>query len=713
MLSKLNRRLIWTAGILAGLTILFVVLITLLPAMTKWYATSWLEERGVSASIEDINIKMLDGQIRIKAFHAVGSEKHKIDLGEIFVQVHLRDLLENKVTIEKIEFSDFYVDAYQQLGKPIKVGGILFGEPDATEAADAKKQEESAAWEVLVKDVDFKNFKACIQLHNQQGKPLYNDCLTLGDFAWDGHSSYLLDTKENDKPGKLGAKLSFVLKNLRLYDNTDDSEVVNIGALHIKGLAIDGIDDIKIKSVKLDDYAVLQRAKKDAKRDTHVAKVEHITLTKLSINDLNKLLISDVNIDGLRTYLFRQKNGNFEPIDKVNQLLFPETALEKTRSEQPMSEDQVQPEQAATQVKPAFKVDRLTITGNSVVTVKDNGVTPRYAGAARDIKVQLKNIDSSNPAKLSQLDFSFIVGKHGKVNFGGDIALFAKRPTGKLKGTIRAVNAAEFSTYLNSTVQHRIKSGHVDADIELAVELGKLDSQFNFVFHKLYVEELSEEKSKQYKDKLGVPLSTALSLLREKDDSIHLKLPVTGDIENPDFSLNYTIQKVMADAIKSAVIKYYTPFGLVTVATVAFDLATALRFEPVLFEPTKTDINISEKQRLEKLVTLLNERPNIKLVVCGHASLDDRFKLFPVDEELEKQVRDIAPDDEENTVDINTLLPELSDKEVAKLNGIAKLRGENVRDHLAKEKEIDPSRMIMCNPKYENDQDKPRVALSL
>ena len=702
MLSKLNRCLIWTSSILGSAILLVGILVATLPTTAKWYANNWLEEQGVASTIKEVSIKLLDGQFRIKSFQAVGPERHKINLGEIFIQVHLRDLLDNKVTIEKIEFSDFYVDIYQQLGKRIKVGGIFFGNADTAEIEAGKKRNETIAWKIVVKEIGFKSVETCVRLHNDQDNLLYNDCLTLGDFALDGKTSYLTYAKAKEPTANLAGDLSFVLNNLRLHDNTDNSDVVNIGALHVKKLAIDGVNKINIDSVKVDNYSVLQRVENISNDDAHIANFEHVTLSKIDIKDLNELFIEDVNIDGLQAYLLRESNGNFEPLRRIQQLLFPETAFEKKISDQ-----------AEAKAKPVFKIDELTIGGNSAVTVKDEGIKPPYAGTGRDINVKLAQIDSSNPDNKNPIELSFIAGEHGKVNFSGEVALFAVRPTGKLIGQIRSLNAADFSAYLNSTIQNRITSGQVDADVLLSVEAGQLNSELNFIFHKLYIEELREQEANEYKEKLGVSLSTALGLLREKDDSIHLKIPVTGDIENPDFSLNDAIRKVMMDAIRQAVINYYTPFGLVTIAKAAFNLATALHFEPVAFEPTGTDISDDEKQRLEKLVTLFNERPTIKLLACGHATLDDRFKLFPIDDTLEKKVRSVDPGGEEYSTDITALLPELTEKEAAKLHAIAKLRGENVSDYLVKIKGIDPSRVIMCNPRFTNDQDKPRVTLSL
>jgi len=90
-------------------------------------------------------------------------------------------------------------------------------------------------------------------------------------------------------------------------------------------MKIHDLTNIKIDSVKLDDYALLQRADINSKDTTHIADIKHISLSKLNVNNLNEISISDVNIDRLQTYLFRQENGKFEPSEKITQLLLPET----------------------------------------------------------------------------------------------------------------------------------------------------------------------------------------------------------------------------------------------------------------------------------------------------------------------------------------------------------------------------------------------------
>lgn len=707
MRSKLKRRLLWGTGTLFSLVILFAILIALLPSMIKWYANGWLEDQGVASTIEDIELKLFDGQFRVKAVQVTSPEKQKMSMGEFFIQVHLRDLMDNKLTIEKIQFSDLYVDVYQQKGKPAVVGGVSLASNETVDEKEIKTDTEAQPWEIAIKDIDFNNVETCVKLHNQQGKPMYNNCLELGDFAWDGQTSYRLDALAKDPAASLGVDLSFVLKDLRLRDVADASDVVSIDALHIKKLAMSGLSDISVGSLQIDNYHILQRAEQKTKNNSHIASIEHITLSNVDMKNLNELNIKDVNIDGFQTYFQRNKDGKLEPVLKAHQLLLPETTNDAVKDEKDKKQ---QPEQKKAAV---IKIENLTLGGNSRVTINDSGIKPAFADTISDIKVKLSNLNSSRQDNRSPVNLSLVIGEHGKINFDGDIAFFAKRPTATLKGELKAVNLASLSAYLNSTIQHHVNSGQIDAEINLKVNNGQLDSEFDLVLHKFYIEALSEKEARAYKESLGIPLSTALSLLREKDDSIRLKLPVTGDVDNPNFSLDDIILKVVTDAVKSAVINYYTPFGLVTLTTAAFDLATALRFDPVLFEPAKIDFDESFKQQLEKLVTLLGERPNIKLVVCGYATLDDRFSLYPVGEELEKKVRAYDPDDEENPIDISTLLPKLTDKQRTTLDTLALQRGDRVRDYLVTDKAIDPSRMIMCKPRFNNDEGKPRVEVSI
>ena len=118
-----------------------------------------------------------------------------------------------------------------------------------------------------------------------------------------------------------------------------------------------------------------------------------------------------------------------------------------------------------------------------------------------------------------------------------------------------------------------------------------------------------------------------------------------------------------------------------------------------------------QKDELADLVKLLGERPAIRLVICGYASLADRFTLFP-DEELETTINNLDFDTENIAIELDNILPPLSKEELVSLDALAKQRQETLKIYLI-EKGVNPERLIMCSPKYkENSTEKARVEFS-
>jgi len=195
----------------------------------------------------------------------------------------------------------------------------------------------------------------------------------------------------------------------------------------------------------------------------------------------------------------------------------------------------------------------------------------------------------------------------------------------------------------------------------------------------------NKEKEKLDKELgLGMPLDTALNLLRDSDDNISIKLPITGDVENPDFDPSDALYTEMSKAITATIINYYTPFGLVTVAGGLFDLATALHFEPVIFDSNTVNLLPTHEASLNKVVQLMKQRPKLHLTLCGFSNIDDLSKVSPDLYIKEK-------DKPENII--------LSDDILAKLTNKASKRSENVKTYFVKH-EIAADRLILCEPEY-------------
>ena len=282
-----------------------------------------------------------------------------------------------------------------------------------------------------------------------------------------------------------------------------------------------------------------------------------------------------------------------------------------------------------------------------------------------------------------------MINQHGKLKLEGDIQLLADVKEFNISGNAKGIDLRPVSSYLETSIGHKIKSGQLNTDIKLSALNGSINSLLDLNLKKLKLRPISEkEKAKLNKDLgLGMPLDAALNLLRDGDDNINIKLPITGDVNNPDFDPSDAIYTAMSKAITTTIINYYTPFGLVTVAGGLLDLATALRFEPLIFNANESNIISSHEANLTKVVQLMKQRPMLHLTLCGFSNIDDLSILSPT---LYAETKD-KPEK-----------ASLIDKVLPQLTTIASKRSENIKMYFIKN-EIAADRLILCESEYQQD----------
>ncbi|MFH1728334.1 MAG: hypothetical protein ABIA04_07945 [Pseudomonadota bacterium] len=186
-----------------------------------------------------------------------------------------------------------------------------------------------------------------------------------------------------------------------------------------------------------------------------------------------------------------------------------------------------------------------------------------------------------------------------------------------------------------------------------------------------------------------MPLDYALSILRDKNNDVKLSLPITGNIENPDFNINSIIFKTLGKALKMASVSIlknlFQPYGaLITVVKLAKmggDYITRIQLDPILFDAGSTNVNQQIKEYLEIVKKLMNEKIELRLTICGIATDADLLNSDKVKNNKDK------------------LLP------------MAEERSKVIYEYLS-EQGINAERLFLCNPEIDNEAEaKPRVLL--
>ena len=129
-----------------------------------------------------------------------------------------------------------------------------------------------------------------------------------------------------------------------------------------------------------------------------------------------------------------------------------------------------------------------------------------------------------------------------------------------------------------------------------------------------------------------LPVGLAIALLKDRKGEINLDLPVTGSLDDPQFSLGRLIIQVIVNLITKAVT---APFALLGNL---FGGGEELGY--VEFDAGRASVSEANLKKIQTLAKALHERPALKLDIEGHADLEhDREGLKTVHIERKMKAR--------------------------------------------------------------------------
>ena len=326
-----------------------------------------------------------------------------------------------------------------------------------------------------------------------------------------------------------------------------------------------------------------------------------------------------------------------------------------------------------------------------------------------DIALQeaaIGSLDTAQPAQESPLKLAGKLGPAANLSAEGYVKPFADPFEADLKGKISNLAVRDISPYAAETIGYELTQGRFTAIMSFKAEGGKLDGNNELTFNELQVKPVPDAESK-----LSVPLETGLAMLRDKEGRIRLKVPVSGDVDNPEFSAADAINQALVKATEKAAVGYLAftlqPWGAVLLAAdLAKDLgagATA-KLDPITFAPGSSELKPEFNAYLEKLAKLLEERPDVQLRLCGKVVQQDR--AVPAPPPVEKSRWKKLFDKEKE--------PEAAIPGETDLLQLARDRATAVLDILIEDHGVPAERIYTCDPKPDPaDEGEPRVDIGV
>ncbi len=476
------------------------------------------------------------------------------------------------------------------------------------------------------------------------------------------------------------------------YDVTgSDYRLARIAELLAGKISLQAVDDISISDLAVNGIVLAEPAQAADKRADPVLTAGALTLDSLHLAGGNtlagKLQGSDVV-----TRLRRDSDAQWQVVRIIQALPFASATAAGDKAQTV--------EGAANQAAAAqLRLEEIHITGDSAIELEDATVTPAFSTRLTLTEVLVGAIDSARPAQDSQVSIQGSTGKHSKVSVKGTLRPFAERPTLKLANHLEGIALTDLSPYTVNMLGYELKSGSLDADSTLRIDNGVMDGKNKLTLRALEVTPVDNEARKELESQLSLPLGTALDMLRDKNDTIVLDLPVSGDIDKPDFDITDVVNTAVSKAVKKASMTYLTvalqPYGaLISIARLAGEAASKVQLAPVDFTPGSDVEKQGSHDYLDKVAGILANRPELNIKVCGVVNESDRATLAI---KATATVVDRPADKPGEKVPVEPV--RISDEQLLDL---ATRRAAAVIDYLVSKHSISASRLAACQPSIDS-----------
>ncbi len=245
------------------------------------------------------------------------------------------------------------------------------------------------------------------------------------------------------------------------------------------------------------------------------------------------------------------------------------------------------------------------INGNMVFA--DLSLRPRFMTRIHDLKGMVTGLSSSKDAQ-ARVQMDGHVDQYGLVKISGVIRPNDFGRSSDIDLVFRNLEMKNLSPYSGKFAGRLIKTGKFSADLKYQIHDYKMTGDNKIIIDNLVLGEQVDEPGAS-----NLPLDLAIALLRDANGRIDIGLPVTGDLNDPQFSIGPLIWKVLTNLITKAVTAPFRALG-------SLFGGEGTNFDAVEFDPGSADLPPPEKEKLIKIADAMKQRPQLKLVIQGRYS---------------------------------------------------------------------------------------------
>ena len=246
-----------------------------------------------------------------------------------------------------------------------------------------------------------------------------------------------------------------------------------------------------------------------------------------------------------------------------------------------------------------------TRLANGTVDFNDRFVRPNYSAKLTGLNGQLGAFRSGT-RDMATLELRGRVAGTALLDISGQLNPTADPLALDIKAKATDLELAPLSPYAGKYAGYAIERGKLSMEVAYKISPdGKLEASNQVILNQLTFGDKIDSP-----DATKLPVLLAVALLKDRHGVIDINLPVSGSLNDPQFSVGGIIIKVIINLLTKA---FTAPFALLAGGGGSDDLSL------VEFKPGTSVLTASGASAVEKVAKSLADRPALKMTVTGAA----------------------------------------------------------------------------------------------
>ncbi len=244
------------------------------------------------------------------------------------------------------------------------------------------------------------------------------------------------------------------------------------------------------------------------------------------------------------------------------------------------------------------------VLSNANIHFIDRSLRPTVNITLEQLKGNISMLASDDPQQ-ADVQLQGTVDKTARAEITGKINPWDSKQPLDLKVLLQSMDLLPEDPYARKYLGYGLKKGKLSAQLAYQVSERKLKSE-----NHLTLDQLTLGQKVESADATSLPVRLAIALLKDRDGRISMDLPVSGNLDDPQFNLGGVVYRALETVLTRIITSPFSALG-----SFFGGKGEGLRFQE--FQPGSTNLLPAATAKLDALATALYARPDLELEIEG------------------------------------------------------------------------------------------------